>query len=463
MAFPLTRALGRFASELRFEQLPPRAVAVAKLGVTDWIAVMIAGSREPVVQIARDVLVAKGANLGEARLIPSGDPVSGPDAALVNGAAGHAFDYDDVALDGHPSAVLVPAILAEAEAVGASGRDIIAAYVVGYEVWAELLSRQLDHLHAKGWHPTCVFGAVAAAAACAALRKLDAEKTATALAIAASEASGVIANFGTMMKPLQVGRAAQSGVVAARLAAAGLTASLDALEHPTGGYLAATSPKGALDLERTTDHLGRDWRITEQGLNVKQYPMCYCTHRVVDGVLDLASAHDIDPTAVERVDVKIGKVALDMLRNHRPTTGLEAKFSIEFAVASGLTARRAGLTELSDGFVRRDDVQALIGRVHCETVDETIEGLPFAPFDQVTIRLADGKELQSPPLRHPRGSIEAPLGAAELRAKFDDCVAGFLSAGDGAALFAALDGLERLPSARDLKIHATAASQRAAS
>jgi len=144
VAFPLTRELGKFVAGVRFDTLPPAAVKIAKLGFTDCVAVMIAGSGEPVVAIARDVLVAKGANQGEARLIPSGDQVSALDAALVNGAAGHAFDYDDVALDGHPSAVLVPAILAEAEALGASGRDMIGAYVAGYEVWAELLSRRGD-------------------------------------------------------------------------------------------------------------------------------------------------------------------------------------------------------------------------------------------------------------------------------------------------------------------------------
>jgi 2-methylcitrate dehydratase PrpD len=462
VAFPLTRELGKFVAGVRFDTLPPAAVKIAKLGFTDCVAVMIAGSGEPVVAIARDVLVAKGANQGEARLIPSGDQVSALDAALVNGTAGHAFDYDDVALDGHPSAVLVPAILAEAEALGASGRDMIAAYVAGYEVWAELLSRHIDHLHTKGWHPTCVFGAVAAAASCAALRKLDAERTTTALGIAASEASGVVANFGTMMKPMQVGRAAQSGVVAARLAAAGMTAAADALEHPSG-YLVATSPKGALDLERTTADLGKVWRIAEQGLNVKQYPMCYCSHRVMDGVLDLAKQHDIDPTAVERVDVKIGAVALGMLRNHRPTTGLEAKFSIEFAVASGLAARRAGLGELTDDFVRRPDVQGLIEKVHCETIAETMEGLPFSPFDQVTVTLAGGKTLASPPMRYARGGIEAPLGAAELRTKFDDCVAGKLAAADGAALFAALDGLEQLANARDLRMQSAPSPRRAAS
>jgi 2-methylcitrate dehydratase PrpD len=461
MATALTQELGRFVSAIRFDQLPPEAVAVAKLGFTDCIAVMIAGSDEPVVKIARDVLVSK-TGTEEARLVPSGERLSGADAALVNGTAGHAFDYDDVALDGHPSAVLVPAILAEAEALDASGRDMITAYVAGYEVWAELLARDQDHLHTKGWHPTCVFGAVAAAAAGATLRRLDAERAATALAIAASEASGVSANFGTMMKPLQVGRSAQSGVLAARLAAAGLTAALDALEHPNG-YLAAFSPKGRIDVEADVSQLGVTWRIVTERLNVKQYPMCYLTHRVIDGVVDLAKQHDIDPRTVERVDVRIGALQTELLRNHRPQTGLEAKFSLEFAVASGLAARGAGLSELTDDFVRRSDVQGLIGKVHYETVSETLPGLPWAPFDQVTVTLTGGKVVQSPPMRHARGSVEAPLSGAELRRKFDGCVGGKLAAADGAALFAALDGLEHLADARSLKLGTPLSPRRAAS
>ena len=460
MAVALTRDLGRFVSGLRFDQLPAEAIAVAKLGFTDCIAVMVAGSDEPVVRLARQVIAAKHSD-GEARLMPSGERIAAPDAALVNGTAGHAFDYDDVALDGHPSAALVPAILAEAEALGASGRDMITAYVAGYEVWAELLSRQLDHLHTKGWHPTCIFGAVGAAAACASLRKLDAEQAAVALAVAASEASGVSANFGTMMKPLQVGRTAQSGVIAARLAAAGMTASLDALEHHNG-YLTAFAPKGRIDVDTDTSKLGKAWRIVTERLNVKQYPMCYLTHRVIDGVSDLARQHDIDPGKVERVDVSIGVLQTELLRNHRPQTGLEAKFSLEFAVASGLAARGAGLSELTDGFVTRPEIQALMGKVHYQTVTETLPGLPWAPFDQVTVTMAGGQVLQSAPVRYARGSVEAPLGRAELRRKFDDCVAGKLAAADGAALFAGLDTLETLANARDLKL-GTPAPRRAAS
>src|SRR3974390_2355467 len=176
--------------------------------------------------------------------IPSGRNLAAPDAALVNGVAAHVLDYDDVALAGHPSTVLVPAILAEGSSLDASGSDALAAYGAGYELWAQLAALEPGHFHERGFHPTAVMGALATAAACARLRRLDFEKTGHAIAIAASLASGLVANFGTMTKSLHAGRTAQSGVIAARLAGQGFTASLDALEHRTG-FLRAHSPSGA--------------------------------------------------------------------------------------------------------------------------------------------------------------------------------------------------------------------------
>src|SRR5262249_41974697 len=155
---------------------------------------------------------------------------------------------DDVALRGHPSTVLVPAILAEAETLDVSGRDMVTAYVAGYETWAELVRREPGFHHGKGWHPTGIFGAIGAAAACASLRRLDPAKATEAIALGAAQSTGLMANFGTMTNPFHAGRSAHSGVMAARLAAAGFTASEDALEHPQG-FLAAVSPAGEVDRE----------------------------------------------------------------------------------------------------------------------------------------------------------------------------------------------------------------------
>ena len=218
----LTADLGRFVSGARASKdIPDEAQVVAKTGITDCFGVMIAGARDPAIaMLDRELAGSDGG--AQASLIPSLKKRNVEDAALVNGAAAHVLDYDDVTLDGHPSAVLVPTIIAQGEAFGASGVELLTAYVAGYEVWVELLIREPVPLHQKGWHPTAVRGTVAAAAACAKLRGLSPEKTQTALAIAASMAGGLVANFGSLTKCFHVGRAAQSGVLAARLAEAGL-------------------------------------------------------------------------------------------------------------------------------------------------------------------------------------------------------------------------------------------------
>ncbi|TAK54521.1 MAG: MmgE/PrpD family protein, partial [Dehalococcoidia bacterium] len=225
----MTRELGEFVAGLRYEQIPAAAISVIQTGFTDCAGVMIAGSVEPVAQLLAAALKPPP---GEATLLFGKTTATAPEAAWINAAAAHALDFDDVALRGHPSTVLVPAILAEAQAIGASGREMMAAYAAGYETWAELVRREADHHHAKGWHPTGIFGAIGAAAACASLRKLDASKATHAIALGASQSAGLMANFGTMTKPFHAGRAAHAGVISARLAGAGFTASPDALEHP---------------------------------------------------------------------------------------------------------------------------------------------------------------------------------------------------------------------------------------
>src|SRR5262249_54245304 len=202
----LTAELGRFASSLRLSDIPGEALAVAKTGFTDCFGVMIAGARDPVVALL-DREMAGSESQAQASLIPSLRKRNVEDAALVNGPAAHAPDYADVPSAGHPSAVLAPAIIAQGETVGASGAELLTAYVAGYEVWAELLVREPVPLHQKGWHPTAVRGTVAAAAACAKLRRFNTEQTQTALPIAASMAGGPVAKFGRLTNCLQLGRA----------------------------------------------------------------------------------------------------------------------------------------------------------------------------------------------------------------------------------------------------------------
>lgn len=447
-----TLDLGRFVSNLDLRQIPAEGVATARTGIADCFGVLIAGARDPeAALIDRELGVSAPANGAAASLIPSGERRSLDSAALINGVAAHVLDYDDVSLDGHPSAVLVPAILAQGEASGSSGAEMLTAYVAGFEAWAEILTREPTPLHRKGWHPSAVLGAVAAAAACAKLRRLDPNGAATAMAIAASMSSGLVANFGTMTKSFQVARAAQSGVIAARLAQAGLTASPDALEHRSG-LLAALSPEGKAELDRPFNAARKQWHIVAEGLNIKRYPICYATHRSIDAVLGLVERYDLSADIVDRIHVSAGKTQLLMLRNARPQTGLEAKFSMQFAMAAALVARKVGLAELTDSFVRRPDVQAIFSRVSFSPIDATMDGSAFAPADSVEITTRAGEMLNSGPVEYAKGSHRHPLSREELFGKFADCLAAQFQDAKKSRTFENLMMLDRLNGAGDLAL-----------
>lgn len=448
----LTASLAQFVANPGFESPPAEAARIVKTGFIDTVATMIAGRNEPVVRIVREFVAAKKSGAREAHVIFGDAMATCADAALINATAAHALDYDDVAIGGHPSAVLVPAVLAECQYLGASGADALRAYLVGYEVWAELLAREPDAYHLKGWHPTAVLGTVGAAAAVAHLRRLSAAKCGNALALAASMASGLVANFGTMTKPFHAGRAAACAIEAVRLTAGGLTAAADAIEHHAG-YLAALSPQGRADRASPASPLGRQLRILDSGLSIKSYPMCYATHRVIDGVLDVVRANEVKPGDVAAVHATVGGTQASMLRNHAPVTGLEAKFSLEFAVASAVVARRVGLRELTDEFVTQPQVREMMTRVSTATTDTRcpVDSI-FAFADRVSIELKDGRKLDTGEIRFARGNAKLPLGDAALKAKFLDCAA---TAGDldAAALYGRLNAIAELDSVRDLVPH----------
>lgn len=445
MAHPLTRALGRFVGSAARHAIPPEAMATARLGFSDCIAVMVAGRNDDAPRLLAETLAPPE---GPARLVVPGRTAPAPEAAWINGTAAHALDFDDVANGGHPSTVLVPAILAEAQALGLTGDAMLRAYVVGYEVWAELSLREPGSLHSRGWHPTGIWGPVATSAACAALHGLDADRATAAIALGASMSAGVMANFGTMTKPFHAGRAAHAGVVAARLAARGFTASPDAIEHPQG-LLNAVSPEGKVDLARR-DALGERWWIVEKGLNIKKFPACYCTHRAIDAMLDLCRDRPFRAADVDRISVTISDRFATILRNHNPQTGLEAKFSMEFAMACAVLSHRVGLPELSDDYVRRPDVQALMARVDLDLTqnyDPTHHNA--ALYDQVRVRLRSGDVLESAQVRHARGHAQAPLTDRDLAEKFAACLEYGGAAADAEALLARLRAMER-HAARDL-------------
>ena len=443
----LTESLARFAEAASRAEVPPAAAQIIRTGVIDNIGTMLAGRNEPVVDILRRHVASRKSSADEASVLLDLGRAFAADAALINGTSAHALDYDDVALSGHPSTVLVPALLAEGEAIGASGIDLMRAYLAGYEVWAELIGRDAGSYHLKGWHPTAVFGTVGGAAAVACLRKLDFPVCRNAIAIAASMAGGLVANFGTMTKPFHAGHAASSAIEAARLAMLGLTSASDVIEHHAG-FLAALSPSGEIDVARPAGKLGKELKILDSGLSIKRYPVCYSTHRTIDAVIDCAARENIAPEKVASVHAWIGVAQASMLRNHAPVTGLEAKFSLEFGVASALVARNVGLAQLNDAFVNDERIRNLMQKVSISTTERLCPvDQAFAFTDRVEIRLDDGRTIDSGEIRFARGNAKLPLTEAELGTKFRDCLSGVPGVNAGALY----DRLSRLEDISDLR------------
>ncbi len=446
----LTQDAGDFVAGLRYGGLPAAASPVIRNGFADFAATALLGRHDDVTRIVRATLVGADEK-PEARLLFSAARASGASAALVNGAASHAQDYDDVGLVGiqptHPSASIAPAIFAEAEALGRDGKAMLTAYVAAFEVWGELASRMRDPVHLKGWHPTGTFGAIAAAAAAASLRGLDANGAAHALAIAASMSAGVIANFGSMTKPFHAGRAAQSGVIAARLAAAGMSASGDALESDLG-FLRAIAPRG--DADRTSPaQFGQRWFIETNALGFKLFPMCYGAHRALDGVLTLLARTPFAADDVEAVDVEQTQAQFSNLVHTNPQNALDAKFSMEFAMAAAILARRCTRAEFTPQFVNRADVRDLMRKVRRRFKDG-----PDRVGDGLIVTLKDGRKLDQR-FTHPLGDARRPAPPEALWTKFEDCVSGALDAAQARRMFDMLQSIEALRSPDDLPVAQT--------
>jgi 2-methylcitrate dehydratase PrpD len=446
---PLTKEIADFIASMGHGRLPRDALPVVRMGFTDCAAVLLVGRGEPVTTTLLEFVRAQGGK-PESRLLLGSERAPANYAALVNASSAHALDWDDYAFANHPSAVLAPTILAVAETTGADGMTMSAAYVAGYEVWASLMAREPDHLHSKGWHPTGLFGPLAAAAASAVLMGLDATKARHAIAIAASHAGGIMANFGTPTKPYHGGKAAEAGIVAARLARHGLIAGAAAIEDRLG-LLAALSPAGRVD--RTTPlRLGEDWRILKSRLNIKKYPTVGASQRTIDSVLAWRATRAIDAARIRKVVPRISLKQSAVMPFHRPQTGLEAKFSLEFVVAAALLRGRLGTAEVSDAFVASREVQDLMAKVDIETTEDYDPTYPIAAKeDFVRIVLSDGEEILTPPIKRATGHADRPLSDAELWTKFSDCArAAGVSADRTQRLFDQMQSIDRLGSAAEV-------------
>ncbi len=411
----LSEGLARFVAETGFQDLPPQAIFQAKRAILDTLGVALAGCREegPTI-VAR--LAQEHSAPGRAAVLGWPLCLAPQQAALVNGTAAHALDYDDVSISmrGHPSAPVLPAALALAQETGQGGRALILAFVLGVEVEAKLGAVMGGRHYALGWHPTSTLGTLGAAAAAAKLLGLDTRRTQMALGIAASMACGVRANFGTMTKPLHVGLAARHGVEAALLAAQGFTASQEALESPEG-FLNAFL--GGQAREAHLPSLGQPYDIVQPGLGQKRYPCCYATHRALDAALDLAP--QVKPEGIARVQVRVSRGTLMPLRRELPRTGLEGKFSMEYCVAAALLDGRVGMATFTDQAVARPQVARLMASVQVEE-DDAPGADVLAMWAEVIVHTSDGSQ-RSARVEIPKGDPRRPLSWEELALKFRDC------------------------------------------
>ena len=449
MPTPLTRLYASFLAAASDTPIPPAALEVARLGFTDCMGVMLAGADEEAVRRLRTHVLDQGGH-PRSRMAGSTQRVTAVQAALVNATAAHAMDYDDFAFSNHPSAVLVPTILAVADAQGATGARMAAAYIAGYEVWADMMLRERDLFYERGWHPTAVLGPIGAAAAAAVVMGLDETTARHALALSASDSGGVFENFGTMAKPWHGGRAAAAGVNAASLAACGLAASATALEG-RHGLLHALSPQGNVDLD-TAPALGQTWRSTVFRLNIKKYPTVGASQRGIDAVLALVQRETVEPARVRRIVAHVSERHAAVMPYHLPQDALQAKFSLEFALACALVHKAVGFAQLVDEVVREPLVQQLMARVEIQTTAEFEPGWrDAAPFDVIHFTLDDGREVSTPRVRRATGHSDTPLAEHELRGKFLGCTRhARLPDADAQRLFDAMQGIDSLRGAEDI-------------
>ena len=440
----ITAKLAGFVTDLNYEAIPRKAVDAAKIAVRDCLGVALAGSREEDARIAAEIARQEGARQ-ETSVIGQGFKTSALNGALANGTAAHALDFDhSFTMMGQPTAPIVPAIFALGETLGASGRRMIEAYVAGFEVTAKLVHSLRDSGH-DGWHAPSTLGSFGSSAACGKLLGLDPAQMQMALGITASMASGIVANFGTMTKPLHVGLGARNGVLAAKLARGGYTANAKAIEGGFGFY--QVLHQDAPINEPAIEELGRSYALVIDGLRIKPYPCGGLTHQVIDSVLEFRAKHGLTAEMIERIDVDVVKHTFDRIVFRVPQTGIQGKFCMPYLVARAIIDGKIGLHIFTDSAVRDPNVLNLAERVQMN-LDPNLKKTDAAGRPcRVTIRLKNGQTFVRE-AQHAKGGPEHPMTEDELRGKFTECAREALDASSAAR---ALDTIEKLETIADVR------------
>lgn len=424
----LTGSVSRFITGTKLRNIPEEAVQRAKNSILDGFGLAVAGAQGPGTRIAAAEVASYECQGGTSTVLGAGDRLPARFAAFLNGMGIHADDYDDTQLATlpdrvyglltHPTAPVLPAVLAVAEREGLTGAELLTAFLTGVEVESAIAESINPRHYETGFHTTGTIGTFGAAAGIARLLGYDENTTARALSLAASQASGLRENFGTMTKPFHAGHAAEGGVLAAALAARGFTAAANILEAGRGFFSAAG---GGYDPAKVTDRLGDPWVFADPGVSIKPFPSGSLTHPAMTAFLDLVREADLRPEDVEEIRVGTNRHMPNALIHHRPKDHLAAKFSMEFCMAILLLRRRGGLMEFRDEVVNSPEVQATIEKVVFE-VDPEADAAGYNNMTSIVrVRRRDGTPLETR-AAFGKGSPANPMSEAELREKFLGCL-----------------------------------------
>jgi len=425
-------------------QLTKGAIAQAKACILDAIGVALAGHPEPCTQILLKT-AGVATSPGSALIFGTARRTSALDAALVNGTASHALDFDDFSgvMGGHHSVPLVSALIALAEERGGIGEDIIAAYVIGVEVEIRFARAVNFHHYDKGWHPTATLGVFGAAAAACHLLKLDLARTTMALCIAASLASGLKANFGTMTKPLHIGQCGRNGLLAALLAEGGFDAAIDVLEHAQG-FLNVFNGPGTFDAGKLFENWGVPWEIEASSIALKQFPCCGSTHPAINMALVLRREEKINAADIARIEVMPHGRRLRHTNTAHPQSSLEAKFSVQYVVARAL---HGGILRLKhfEGDAHADpEIRRLLDLTMASPHPDMADDAEEQWGAEVIVTLNDGRKLSRRIDNLVGRGGDNPMDAGEMWDKFSDCAARSLPREQVAPLFERLETFEKV-------------------
>jgi 2-methylcitrate dehydratase PrpD len=442
---PVTAILSDFCRNIRYEDLPAEAVEAARQCLLDWLGVTLAGSSEPLAVMLREDALSDGGS-AQASLLGRTERVTAKQAALVNGAASHALDYDDVhlAMSGHPSVPIWPALLALAEWRGGSGKDVLAAFTAGYEMECRIGMLVMPGHYSTGFHSTGTLGTFGAAAACAHLLGFDAEQWGRAMGIAGAQAAGLKSMFGTMCKPLHAGKAAHNGLFAALMAERGFTSNPEVLETAQGfAATQTTTPNPG----RALDGLGANYAVRDTLF--KYHAACYGTHETIEGVLRIKEANGLAPDDVAGIELVVPQGHLAMCNIQRPETGLEGKFSLRFTAALALVDGRTDDAAFTDDRVVQPRLTAIRDRVSV-----TPQEGDWARGTRITVRTQDGRSFsEQVNLNIPAADLA--VQRARLESKFRSLASPVVGRANADALVSGIAAFEAAPSVQQVVARAT--------